>query len=184
MPKKIENKDIFLQSLINVKPIKKSNKNYKKVKPLIKKNLKKIQLKKNEDFTIESENIYQKPNKKIFKIETSILDKKLKRGKIPIDKKIDFHGMTLDQAKKRFFLTINDCFYSKKRCILFITGKGINKNNFSKINTKLYKGKIRNDFLNWINQKEVVSKILNVTPADAAHGGDGAFFLYLRKNKT
>ena len=44
-------------------------------------------------------------------------------------------------------------------------------------------GKIRGDIFNWANQKEVISKILNISPAGAAHGGDGAFFVYLRKNK-
>jgi DNA-nicking Smr family endonuclease len=37
--------------------------------------------------------------------------------------------------------------------------------------------------MRWIYEKEVASKILTVALAGASYGGDGAFFVYLRKNK-
>ena len=91
--------------------------------------------------------------------------------------------MSADQAKAKFFETVNECFYSNKRCILFVTGKGLKKSNFENETKKLYHGKIKNAFLGWVNQKEIIQKILNVSLADLSHGGDGAFFVYLRKNK-
>ena len=63
----------------------------------------------------------------------------MKRGKIPINKRIDFHGLSVDEAKKLFLKTINDCFINNSRCILFITGKGIEKNtNTNFLGQKLY----------------------------------------------
>ena len=56
------------------------------------------------------------------------MNKRLKKGKIPINKKIDFHGLRLEQAKKIFFEIIHECYYSNKRCLLFVTGKGVRKN--------------------------------------------------------
>ena len=118
-----------------------------------------------------------------FKIEQSKVNKKLKKGTVNINRKIDFHGFTIEEAKIKFFETVETCFFTNKRCILFITGKGTNisQNTFGK--KKLYYGKIRNEFLNWAHNKKISSKILSVEQAGPKHGGDGAFFIYLRKNK-
>ena len=101
-----------------------------------------------------------------------------------IDKKVDLHGFSLEEARLRFVETIERCFIANKRCILFITGKGINKKNTPQEENKLYYGKIRREFTNWINNKDVRSKILTVEQAGMSSGGDGAFFIYLRKNKN
>ena len=58
------------------------------------------------------------------------------------------------------------------------------KNIYNSNKIKLFHGKIRENFQTWIFEKEVSSKILKVTPAGFFHGGDGAFFVYLRKNKN
>ena len=71
---------------------------------------------------------------------------------------------------------------SKKRCILFITGKGLNPPQNLLGEKKLYYGKIRNEFLIWTNNKAISKKILSVEQAGTSYGGDGAFFVYLRKN--
>ena len=107
------------------------------------------------------------------------------KNKIPINRKIDFHGCSLNEAKKIFFNTINDCFSKNFRCILFVTGKGlVKKETDYPQDAKLYYGKIRNNFLDWANHSAVQSKILNVQQASTKTGGDGAFYVYLRKNKN
>ena len=70
--------------------------------------------------------------------------------------------------------------------MLFITGKGINKkhysnNHHSEHNPKLFYGKIRNAFLDWVKKTEFAKFILTVERAGIESGGDGAFFVYLRK---
>ena len=52
------------------------------------------------------------------------------------------------------------------------------------IENKLYYGKIRSSFLDWTRIAEIQAKILNVEQAPAKYGGDGAFLIYLRKNKN
>ena len=56
--------------------------------------------------------------------------------------------------------------------------------NLACVPQKLFYGKIRNSFLEWVNINEVKIKILSVEKADLKNGGDGAFFVYLRKNKN
>ena len=101
-----------------------------------------------------------------------------------IDEETIKKGDINEEAKKKFVKTIDECFYSNARCILFITGKGIKKYNHNTTHAKLFHGIIRENFQKWVFEKDVVSKILSVTPAGFSHGGDGAFFVYLRKSKS
>ena len=178
------NDDLFIKSLIGVKPIKKTDKITKPLPELKQKPIKKSVKQTSSIKTHNNEKkIISSPNNPIF--EKNITNRKLKQGKIPINKKVDLHGYSLEEAKNIFVTTINDCFYKNYRCILFITGKGIKKRteeNFQQ--NKLYYGKIRNNFLSWTSIKSIQSKILNVQQPPIKYGGDGAFFVYLRKNKN
>ena len=183
----MSNKDdnnFFLKSLAGVEPLKKNNKITKAIPKPTKSNIPRIVIKEN-----ESDTVYEKTKNVTKQQKTAIqkndINKKLKKNKIPINRKIDFHGCSLEEAKKIFFNTINDCFLKNFRCILFITGKGsVKKENDYYQDTMLYYGKIRNNFLNWVNHNSVQSKILNVQQANTKTGGDGAFYVYLRKNKN
>ena len=174
-----KNDDIFLQSIGKVVPLKK-NKHFKQVKKVTIKTNNKI----SREIKIETDE--KTINKKTdFQIESIPGEKKIKKGKILISKKIDLHGHSINQARKKFFNEIEKCFYSNKRCILFITGKGLKKSSQTEesLDTKLFHGKIRENFLKWVYEKDVSTKILSVVPAGISYGGDGAFFVYLRKQK-
>ena len=176
-----KNNDIFLKSIGKVVPLKK-NKNFKQIKKVIIK----AKNKTNEETKIKIVTNEKIINKKTnFQIESIPVEKKIKKGKILISKKIDLHGYTVNQARKKFFNEIEKCFYSNKRCILFITGKGLKKYSQAEetLDTKLFHGKIRENFLKWVYEKDVSTKILSVVPAGISYGGDGAFFVYLRKQK-
>ena len=179
-----DDNNIFLKSLAGVKPLKKNNKITKPIPKPTESNTPRTITEKT-----ESDKIYEMAKNVTTQQKTTIqksdINKKLKKNKIPINRKIDFHGCSLDEAKEIFFNTINDCFSKSYRCILFITGKGsIKKENDHSQETILYYGKIRNNFLTWVNHNSVQSKILNVQQANTKTGGDGAFFVYLRKNKN
>lgn len=179
-----EDDDYFLKYLKGVKPISKDD----IITKPIQKHKTQTKKKKNEnksDKTLKKE--FKKPNKTIKKlnIEINTTNKKLKRGQIPINKKIDLHGCSVDEAKSIFVNTVNDCFYNNKRCLLFITGKGSRqKLEDNPSESRLYYGKIRSNLLNWIKIDEIQSKILNVEQASIKYGGDGAYFIYLRKHKN
>jgi len=105
------------------------------------------------------------------------------------DKKVDFHGKILSQAEDEFQKTVVESYKHKKRCLLFITGKGLHKqknlfdDSLNK-SPKLFYGKIREAFLEWVKKPELAKYILTTEKASFAHGGDGAFYVYLRKNKN
>ena len=177
MKDKDKDKDAFLISVAGATPIKKNDKVVREipnVKASVSSYKKIIENKTNTTYT-------KKPINRIFKMEKTTINKKLKKGKIPIDKKIDFHGLTLSQAEIVFFETIEECYYAGFRSLLFVTGKGVlKKTNTDEI--KLYYGKIRNNFSLWIQEQKAQKYILGVEQATIEYGADGAFFVYLRKN--
>ena len=178
------NNDIFLKYSKGIKPIKKTD---RITKPIPKQ---KLVIKKTEETKRKTTHkVFEKTKNFILsseiKIQKNYINKKLKKGQIQINKKVDFHGYSLEEAKKLFLSTIVDCFMKNYRCILFITGKGLNQKKTNMFQEKkLYYGKIRNEFLHWVSAQDVRSKILNVQQANLENGGDGAFFVYLRKNKN
>ena len=184
-----QNEDAFSKYLEGVRPIKKKN----NIKKTIKKTPKhlisvknKIQNKEDREKKTK-DNKVKKSNK--YALEFGISNKKLRKGKIPIDKKIDLHGKTISQAENIFFETVYNNYYQNKRCLLFITGKGlVNKNKDTKEmfqgTPKLFYGKIRESFMRWVTKPELLKFILSVERASTKDGGDGAFYVYLRKKTS
>ena len=119
-------------------------------------------------------------------LERINIKKNIKKNILKIDKKIDFHGKSLLEAEEIFSSTVIDCFNQQKRCLLFITGKGVfkPKNHDESISPKLYHGVIRTSFFDWVSSKKLSKYILSYEQAAIEHGSDGAFYVYLRKNKN
>jgi len=180
------NEDVFLKQMKGVSPIKKNNR--------IKKGeleTKNIFLKKNKtNETKQTNNKPSSPRKKIknseFSLEKIDLKKGIKKGLFNIDKKIDFHGKTLIESEEKFTSTILDCYNSDQRFLLFITGKGLfkSKNPENKDNPKLYHSVIRSSLVMWAKSNKFSKYILSFEQASIKHGGEGAFYVYLRKKKN
>lgn len=178
---KKKDEDAFLKSIFGASPIKKKDRLEKKI-PTIKNEIFKKKLIEKTKINIQENEIKKEISKSFFTLEKGPINKKLKKGKIPIDRKIDFHGLSVLDAEELFLKTIVNCYNQNLRCILFVTGKGVmKKNKTDNDNIKLYYGKIRQNFIIWISKNEVQQYILSVEQAGIEHGADGAFFVYLRK---
>ena len=135
---------------------------------------------------IKVKNINTAIKKSEFFLENIDLKKAVKKGSFQIDKKIDFHGKSLSESEERFNSTILECYKKNQRCLLFVTGKGLfkSKNYEQNDKPKLYHGIIRSTFVEWAKSKKFSKYILSFEQASIQHGGDGAFYVYLRKNKN
>lgn len=102
-------------------------------------------------------------------------DRKLARGKIKIDRKIDFHGLTLDEAFNLLLNTVIGAERSNMRCLLLITGKGNN--------TKSGRDSIKSQLPLWLRHPAIAPKIIKCTTAVQKDGGTGAFYLLLRRKR-
>ena len=175
--------DTFLKNMKGVNPIKKNNRVEKKQQPKNLFKIKKNEIKKTDTLTLNTKkNIKQSE----FFLQSPSIKKNIKKGSLKIDKKIDFHGETLLESEELFSKTIINCYKNGLRCLLFVTGKRLfaPKHINDKNNPKLYHGVIRNALIDWVKSKKFSKYILSFEQASIDHGGDGAFYVYLRKEKN
>ena len=122
---------------------------------------------------------------KTSKLSTS-LDKKvftkLKNGKLKPERTLDLHGYSYQKAFTKVISFIKLAYQDKKRLILIITGKGSNPSQSENYFLENRRGVLRQAFPIWLEDKGLRPLILNVTPAHYTHGGDGAYYVYLKKN--
>ncbi len=179
--------DVFLKKMKGVEPIKNKENNILKETNL--KNFKKTEKNKKKIIEINKNIIKKNTNKSKFEISYSDVNKDLKRGKINIDRRLDLHGYSLQDAKERFTNEVVKAYNNNKRCLLVVTGKGINLNKFNhnledEDRPKLYYGKIKNSITTWIHEESLQKYILTYQNASVEQGGDGALYVYLRKKKN
>ena len=102
---KKKDEDAFLSSIRGTTEIIKNNKVEKKIPKTSKIFLEKKIIK---NTFIEENIIERKITKSLhFEIQTNSINKKLKKGKIPINKRVDFHGHGLESAESLFIDTIS-----------------------------------------------------------------------------
>ena len=106
---------------------------------------------------------------------------KMKAGKINPEATLDLHGYRLTQAKSALRGFLFRAYESKKRLVLIITGKG--KPKAERDLNLDYRGVLRNEVPVWLEEAPLAGLILSVKKANSKHGGGGALYVYLRKNK-
>lgn len=102
---------------------------------------------------------------------------KMTRGKLKPEGRIDLHGMTLDQAHPALMQFIYNAFDDGKRLVLVITGKGDMQAQPGQ------RGVLRRYVPQWLRLPPLGAKILEIRPAHIRHGGDGAFYVYLKRTR-
>jgi DNA-nicking Smr family endonuclease len=121
----------------------------------------------------------QKPSQVIGKEIDRKKFRQIKKGKTRPEDVLDLHGYTVSQAYSHLEKFLQKAVYRDLRLILVITGKGALdvENNF-KINSK---GILRRSFINWLNTERLSQYIIQSLPAHRTHGGEGAFYVYLKR---
>lgn len=97
---------------------------------------------------------------------------KLKKGKLPVDRIVDMHGQNQEQACDALWNAIRTAYETDQRVLLVITGKGQRGD-----------GILRTRLPVWLNDEAVRPFILAFTRATPKDGGDGAFYLLLKRRK-
>lgn len=110
-------------------------------------------------------------------------DHKLRRGKLPIEARIDLHGMTRDQAYTALENFVLGSQLQEKSCVLVITGKGKNSPDIQKDWWEESPKTLRACLPEWVTQEPLRSIVVKIYPAQPEHGDSGAFYLYLRRLK-
>ncbi len=101
--------------------------------------------------------------------------KRLMAGNLPIEGKIDLHGKTLEAAFRSLKSFLLRAYAAEKRGLLIITGKGRVRQDGQTI---------RQSLPSWVqNDADIAPLILSLTPAQPKDGGDGAWYILLRRQK-
>ena len=100
-------------------------------------------------------------------------------------KHIDLHGYNLNDANKKIEKYINDSYDEGVSKIIVVTGKGLHsdneKNPYVSKDLSILKYSVP-EFIE--NNSELMKKIIEIKDANMKDGGSGAFYIYLKKNKT
>ena len=117
---------------------------------------------------------------------------KLPNKDIKIEKKItfktrsiDLHGYTLSEANKSIESFIIQSFQENINKLIVVTGKGIHSQNekdpYVSKDLSILKYSVP-EFIS--NNKNLMKIIYEMKDAKIEDGGSGAFYIFLRKNKT
>mgnify|MGYP003956113923 CR=1 FL=1 len=110
------------------------------------------------------------------------LETKEKKEIVP---KLDLHGFTLQEANKIVEKFIDESFINGNKKIIIITGKGLRSKTQDNpyISEKL--NVLRYSVPEFIKgKKDLNSKVINITKAEIKDGGEGALYIFLRKNRN
>ncbi len=115
--------------------------------------------------------------------------RKIRRGRMDVEAKIDLHGMRQAEAHQALNRFIHSAVTRGRRCVLVITGKG------GRVRTRAEDaafmrsestgdGILRRQVPLWLAQEPLGSRIFAVEPAHQKDGGGGAFYVFLRRSRS
>lgn len=108
---------------------------------------------------------------------------RLRRGQIPIDGRLDLHGMTQHEAYDALLRYIPSAHRQGKRCILVITGKGSKRDSRLSLLEVTY-GVLKQKTPQWLQESPLNSYVLRIQGARPKHGGEGALYVLLRRVRS
>ena len=97
---------------------------------------------------------------------------------------IDLHGQSLDEANNRIKDFILKSFNEGTEKLKIITGKGIHSQNEKDPYVSKKLGILKYSVPDFLAKDAELSNIIkSLSPATIEDGGEGVFYIYLRKNK-
>ena len=112
--------------------------------------------------------------------------KKLGTGRTAIDARLDLHGLRQDEALGRLRRFLHDCHARGLKTVLVITGKGRETDDpttpFVDTLDRHPRGVLRRNVPRWLDEPELRAVVVSFTTAAPRHGGDGAFYVQLRRS--
>jgi DNA-nicking Smr family endonuclease len=97
----------------------------------------------------------------------------LRRGRLPIDARLDLHGMTVPEARAQLELFLRTMRSRNERCVLVIHGKGEHSPRGA--------GILRGEIAAWLSQGSASEHVAAFATAQRDDGGEGAVYILLRR---
>lgn len=104
--------------------------------------------------------------------------RRVRRGQVPIDGRIDLHGLRQSEARSALHRFIAARFAKGDRTLLVITGKGLKKTDPT---TVFERGVLRHMLPRWLNEPALAPLIAGYEISAPHHGGEGAYYVRLKR---
>ncbi len=109
---------------------------------------------------------------------------RLRKGKMLIEARIDLHHMNQQQAHEALNAFILASHARGLRCVLVITGKGEHKEEAEADHWQTpERGILRRRVPDWLFEPPIGDCVLQAIPAHRKDGGEGALYVYLRRER-
>tara|TARA_B100000963_G_C22492720_1_gene610010 strand:+ start:456 stop:878 length:423 start_codon:yes stop_codon:yes gene_type:complete len=114
-----------------------------------------------------------------------IKDIQHKKNKFTRLRSIDLHGYSLDEANIAVEGFINKAFLENINKLIVVTGKGIHSNNEKDPYVSKDLSILKYSVPEFISKNSNLMSMINeITEANLEDGGGGAFYIFLKKNKS
>ena len=124
-----------------------------------------------ENFVSSKETLPNKDNKNI-------------KEKNFVTKSIDLHGYTLEEANNSIQDFINKSYEDNINKLIVVTGKGLHSNNEKNPYVSKELSILKYSVPEFIKKNiDLMKKISEIKSANIEDGGDGAFYIYLKRKK-
>ena len=101
--------------------------------------------------------------------------RKMRRGKIKVQARLDLHGMIQSEAHSSLLEFLGRAYDSGKKTVLVITGKGLTENGEI--------GILRQAVPKWLNEQPMRTWVRGFNHAVPTDGGTGALYVLLRRKR-
>ena len=110
-------------------------------------------------------------------------DTDLKKRKTKKTITFDLHGYSLDDANKKINDLIYEAYKNEVHKLIIVTGKGLHSKNEKNPYVSKSLGILKHSVPEFIKKNnELMKMINNIQDANIEDGGEGAFYIYLKKN--
>jgi DNA-nicking Smr family endonuclease len=111
-------------------------------------------------------------------------DNKSIKEKNFVTKSIDLHGYTLEEANNSIQEFINKSYEDNINKLIVVTGKGLHSNNEKNPYVSKELSILKYSVPEFIKKNiDLMKKISEIKSANIEDGGDGAFYIYLKRKK-
>ena len=100
--------------------------------------------------------------------------RRLSRGDIDYDRRVDLHGMDSATARRRLTDELKNASASGARCVLVVHGRGLHSEDGPVLKTAL---------IEWLTSPPLAARILAFSSVPTADGGPGATAVLLRRSR-
>lgn len=101
---------------------------------------------------------------------------RFRKGNYPIDGTLDLHGLNRHQAHETLIRFLQKHYDKQSRCVLIVTGKGGRGGKGESV--------LKTHLPRWLAVETIQPMILAIDKAQPKHGGSGAYYVLLRRQRS